>query len=200
MPCFIVDVYARCAGSRVWQSDLFYWSLQGKPEKQEPKRRTTKQSDGPTTGTGRTTEQTDRAIFNDIKAGQDGVKQPAARNASATGLIAAFRPVEQLPASSAVASSLASSAGSNASDRQAADDLLDLRFYVDALLLRAKVLRLELPAHRPEDAYEKDSAGTSVSQHLPCCCSANCAILCPLLSIPASSWTLWYYSPIQTLS
>ncbi len=101
MPCFIVDVYARCAGSRVWQSDLFYWSLQGKPEKQEPKRRTTKQSDGPTTGTGRTTEQTDRAIFNDIKAGQDGAKQPAGRTTSATGLIAAFRPVEQLPASSA---------------------------------------------------------------------------------------------------
>lgn len=95
MPCFIVDVYARCAGSRVWQSDLFYWSLQGKPEKQEPKRRTTKQSDGPTT------VQTDRAIFNDIKAGQDGAKQPAGQTTSATGLIAAFRPVEQLPASSA---------------------------------------------------------------------------------------------------
>ncbi|DBB14961.1 TPA: hypothetical protein ACH3X3_004558 [Trebouxia sp. C0006] len=159
----LVTVVAFAAATAVGCIVVRNLRQRGKPEKQEPKRRTTKQSDGPTTGTGRTTEQTDRAIFNDIKAGQDGVKQPAARNASATGLIAAFRPVEQLPASSAVASSLASSAGSNASDRQAADDLLDLRFYVDALLLRAKVLRLELPAHRPEDAYEKDSAACAFS-------------------------------------
>ena len=93
---------------------------------------------------------------------QSDAKQPAGRNASAKGLIAAFRPVEQLPASSAAAALSASSAGSNASDRQAADDLLDLRSYVDALLLRAKVLRLEESAHRPEDVHERQSAGTSV--------------------------------------
>ena len=153
-------MYSQGAGSRVWRSDLFDRS-QGKPEKQEPKRRRTKQSEGPRTGTEKTVVQTSEALVIDDKV-QSDAKQPAARSTSATGLIAAFRPVEQLPASSAAATSLASSAGSNASDRQAADELLDLRSYVDALPLRAKVLQLELPAHGPEDECDKESAGTSV--------------------------------------
>ncbi|KAL0024811.1 hypothetical protein WJX79_000215 [Trebouxia sp. C0005] len=37
------------------------------------------------------------------------------------------------------------------------------RSYVDALLLRAKVPRLELPAHRPQDAYDIESAVCPVS-------------------------------------
>ncbi len=135
---------------------------QGKPEKQEPKRRTTKHSEGPRTGTGKTVVQTDEAVANDDKAAQGDAKQPAARTTYARGLIAAFRPVEQLPASSAAASLPASTAGSNASDRQAAGDPQDFRSHLHALLLRAKVLRLEESAHRPEDAREKESAGTSV--------------------------------------
>jgi len=108
--------------------------------------------------------QTDKAIVNYDKAAQGDAKQPAGGTTSATGLIAAFRPVDQLPASSAAAPSPASTAESNASDRQAAGDVqgFDLRSYLDALLQRAEVLRLELPAHRPEDACEKESAGTSV--------------------------------------
>ena len=107
---------------------------------------------------------TEKAVANGDKAAQGDVKQPAAQSTCATGLIAAFRPVEQHPASSAAASLPAGTAGSNASDRQAADDLQvsDFRSHVDALLLRAKIPRLELPAHRPEDAHEKESAGTSV--------------------------------------
>jgi len=174
----------------VWQFDLFTGRSQGKPEKQEPKRRTAKQSEGPRTGTRNTVVQTDEAVVNDDKV-QSDAKQPAARSTSATGLIAAFRPVEQLPASSAAASLPASTAGSNASDRQAADDLqvLELRTHVVALLLRAKVPRLEWSAHTPEDVREKENAGTSVCLSTPCCYSASCAILCPLFSISASSCT-----------
>ena len=125
---------------------------------------------------------------NGDKEAQGEAKQPMAGTTSATGLIAAFRPVEQLPASSAAAST----AGSDASDRQAADDLQEIEFrsHLHALLLRAKVLRLEWTAHTPEDAHEEDNAGTSLAcKHLPCCYSAICAILCPLFSIPASSCT-----------
>ena len=73
-------------------------------------------------------------------------------------------PMEQLPASSAAASSPASTAGSNASDSQAAGDLQEIEFrsHLHALLLRAKVPRLEESAHNPEGAREKESAGTSV--------------------------------------
>ncbi len=112
---------------------------------------------------------------------QGEAKQPAAGTTSATGLIAAFRPVEELPASSAAPSSPsspsshsilapsspsspASTAGSNASDRQAAGDLQEIEFksHLHALLLRAKVLRLEWSAHTPEDGREKENAGTSI--------------------------------------
>jgi hypothetical protein len=105
--------------------------------------------------------QTDKAVVNYDKAAQGDTKQPAG---GSSDLIAAFRPVGQLSASSAAAPSPVSTAGSNASDRQAAGDVqgFDNRSYLDALLLRAKILRLELPAHRPENACEKESAGTSV--------------------------------------
>ena len=108
--------------------------------------------------------QTHKAVVKTDKAAQGDAKQPAGRTTSATGLIAAFRPAEQLPASSAAASLPASTAGSNASDRQAADDLQDsdFRSHLHALLLRAKVLRLEVSAHTSEDARKKESAGTSV--------------------------------------
>ncbi len=108
--------------------------------------------------------QTHKAGVNGDKAVQGEAKQPAAGTTSATGLIAAFRPVEQLPASSAAASSPASTAGSNASDRQAADDLQEIEFrsHLHALLLRARVLRLEWSAHTPEDVREKENAGTSI--------------------------------------
>ena len=97
---------------------------------------------------------------NGDREAQGEAKQPMAGTIPATGLIAAFRPVEYLPASSAAAST----AGSNASDRQAAGDLQEIEFrsHLHALLLRAKVPRLELPAHRPEDECDKESAGTLV--------------------------------------
>ncbi len=106
--------------------------------------------------------QTHKAGVNGDKAVQGEAKQPAAGTTSATGLIAAFRPVQQLPASSAAAST----AGSNASDRQAAGDLQEIEFrsHLHALLLRAKVLRLEWSAHTPEDVREKENAGTSISR------------------------------------
>ena len=107
---------------------------------------------------------TDNAVVNGNKAVQGEAKEPAAGTTSATGLIAAFRPVEQLPASSPAASSPASTAGSSASDRQAANDLQEIEFrsHLHALLLRARVPRLEWTAHTPEDVREKGNAGTSI--------------------------------------
>jgi len=178
MPCFICMHMVH--GHEYGDLTCFTGRLQGKPasgDKQESKRRASKHPEGPTTGTGKTLVQTGKAPVNNDKAAQGDAKQPAGQTTSATGLIAAFRPVEQLPASSAAASLPASAAGSNASR-----DLQEFEFisHLDALLLRAKVLRLE-PAHRPKDAREKESAGTSAaSQHLPWCCSASLAILCPL--------------------
>jgi len=101
--------------------------------------------------------QTGKAVVDYDKAAQGEAKQPAGRTTSATGLIAAFRPAEQLSASSAAASLPASTAGSSASGVL---QEFEFRSYLDALLLRAKVLQLE-QAHRPEDAHDKEGAGTS---------------------------------------
>ncbi|KAA6420423.1 MAG: hypothetical protein FRX49_09585 [Trebouxia sp. A1-2] len=131
----------------------------GKPENQEPKRRTTKHPEGPTTGPGRTVVQTDKAVVSHGKAAQGDAKQPAGRTTASTALIAAFRPVEQLPASSAADVLPASVAGSDASGVLQESEF---RSHLTALLLRAKILRLEL-ADRPENAHDTDSAVCPVS-------------------------------------
>ena len=130
---------------------------------------------------------THRGVDQTVKAAQGDVKQSAAGNDSATGLIGAFRPVEQLPASSAAASSPASTAGSNASDSQAAGDLQEIEFrsHLHALLLRAKVPRLEESAHTPEGACEKESAGTSVC--LVNICPVAVVLLAPSLALCCQS-------------
>ena len=115
---------------------------------------------------------TDNTVVNGDKAVQGEAKPPAAATTSATGLIAAFRPVEQLSASSAATCSPASTAGSNASDRQAAGDLQEIEFrsHLHALLLRANVPQLEWTAHASEDAHEEGNAGTSL-------CMSNFALM-----------------------
>ena len=126
--------------------------------------------------------QTHRGVVQTVKAAQGDSKQSAAGTDSAAGLIGAFRPMEQLPANSAAASSPASTAGSNASDSQAAGDLQEIEFrsHLHALLLRAKVLRLEESAHTPEDAREKESRYISLPVNI---CPVAVVLLAPSLAL-----------------